>query len=444
MNAAGAGRAPVVLAGDRQLQGGAHVTGLFLVVWGGMFGGIPLAMLFLAEAPRGDGALMILLFPLLGFAAFFTGLYLVLKRKEVRLDAAGVNVEERSSFLGSSSVTPHPRNMFDRVNLHTATDTKGRTGYSIELRGAGSATVPLGGFWERNEALTAGMRAARGAGLAFEEKSEGGALLRLSVAELAEVPSAQSPADEAWWQRPSILALLAANLVPVWGVLHWGWHILSVMLLFWLENVIVGLFNIGKILLARGESGGRGLPLPFSMVGNLFVAAFFTLHYGMFCAGHGLFLVTMFGRDEPGIGRGFDMPDLPQVVLDVVLRHGLIWAVVALVASHGLSFYLHYLKPRAYEDADAGKIMFEPYKRVVILHVVIILGGFFAMGDANSILPLLLLIALKIAVDLGAHRREHAVPYEREMRDYMVEHGHRFVPEKIPSAAMEPGRRGPG
>lgn len=425
----------VVLANDRQLQRGSHIAGLFLVVWGGMFGGIPLAILMNAKS-RIDSALF-LLFPLLGFAAFFGGLYLVLRRKEVRLDASRACVEECTTFLGSASTKPYERKLFDRVQLSVETGNKGAKSYRIALRGAGAESVSLGDFPERGEALTAGMRAAREAGFAFEEQRGDGTTLALAPAQLLAVPAVQAPSGLPWWRQRSAVALVAANVVPVLGVLFWGWQVFSVMLLFWLENVVIGLFNVVKILLARpdAEQSDQSLPFPFSLLGNLFIAGFFTVHYGMFCAGHGLFIVTMFGKGRTAAGPGFDIPDLPAVIADVVLRNGLIWAAIALVVSHGVSFYANFLAPRAYQGAKAEELMFAPYKRIVILHVVIILGGFFAMSQAGSVVPLLLLIGLKVAVDLESHRREHAVPYEREMRDFMAEHGHQFVRANEPGAA---------
>lgn len=415
----------VVLAGNRQMQTGSQIGGLFLIVWGGMFAGIPLAIFFAPRGSRSDGGpAMLLVFMLVGVAAFCGGLYLVLVRREVLLDATRTRIVEVKSFLGSEQVTSHARQLFDHAYLGVEIGQKGAKSFPLELRGKGDANVSLGTFYERNEARSAGVRAARGAGLRFEERLESGGLLKLTPQQLEKVPMAKSPRDKPWWRTPSVLALVAANLVPVWGVLAGGWSILAVMLLFWLENVIIGLFTITKILLARGNAEGAGpaFALPLVLAGNLFIAAFFTVHYGMFCAGHGMFILSMFGDRALGSGRIPDVVELPRIVHDLLLRHGLLWAAIALVASHGISFVAHYLKPRAYEDAIAGKIMFDPYKRIVILHVVLIVGGFAATLVGTSVAPLLLLIALKIAVDLTAHRREHAVPYERELRDYLIVH----------------------
>ena len=410
----------VLLAGDRQMHSGKYLGALFLVAWGGLFGGIPLAMLFSSHGSLPAKALLIL-FPVIGFAAFLFGLAIALQREEVWFNESIDRIEVRKSFLGKVSLAPYARKLFDRVNLRAEVVKDDARRYKIALVGAGAA-VPLGEFSDHDEARTAGMRAARRARVAFEEKPEGEPLIRMEAEELARVPAAELPQETPWWRRPATLALVAANFVPVWGVLYAGWQILSVMLLFWIENVIVGAYTLLKMLLARGGAEG-GVSVALQMAGNLVTCAFFAFHYGMFCFVHGVFVVALFGGMK---GFRGDLSDLPGVVLDLAGRHWAILAIIALVVSHGISFYVHYLKPRVYQDAQASRIMGEPYKRVVILHVVILLGGFAAQATGSSLVPLLMLIVLKTGVDLVAHWREHAMPHEREMRDYMAEHGHRF------------------
>jgi hypothetical protein len=40
--------------------------------------------------------------------------------------------------------------------------------------------------------------------------------------------------------RTALLALLVANLLPLWGVLAGGWSVWTVLVLYWLESGIVG------------------------------------------------------------------------------------------------------------------------------------------------------------------------------------------------------------
>ncbi len=58
--------------------------------------------------------------------------------------------------------------------------------------------------------------------------------------------------------------------------------------------------------------------------------------------------------------------------------------------------------------------MQQPYKRIVVMHLVIIAGGF-AVIALGSPLPLLVLIVIgKIALDIHLHRREHRPQSEEQ------------------------------
>jgi hypothetical protein len=86
---------------------------------------------------------------------------------------------------------------------------------------------------------------------------------------------------------------------------------------------------------------------------------------------------------------------------------------VALVVSHGISFYSNFLGRKEYVGRKAQEQMAEPYKRIIVLHVTIIFGGWFIMLLRSPVPALVLLIALKTAVDLRAHRREHGKNIEQ-------------------------------
>ena len=71
---------------------------------------------------------------------------------------------------------------------------------------------------------------------------------RLLEAVVSRLP-AQGQAVEA--EKPvSAWILLAANLVPVAGVLLWDWSVFALIALFWMENVIVGVFFALRMLCA--------------------------------------------------------------------------------------------------------------------------------------------------------------------------------------------------
>ena len=51
----------------------------------------------------------------------------------------------------------------------------------------------------------------------------------------------------------SALALVVANVIPIVGVLFFGWSLMTILVLYWVENGIVGFWNVPKIAMARGS-----------------------------------------------------------------------------------------------------------------------------------------------------------------------------------------------
>lgn len=202
--------------------------------------------------------------------------------------------------------------------------------------------------------------------------------------------------DAAVWRRPSVVALLAANLVPLACVLVFDWPVYPLMLLFWAENVVIGGFNILKLLAGRADSTTTAL-------GKLFLIPFFTVHYGMFTLVHGIFVVALFGGTSTS-GAG---PD-PWVALRSVQEQQLALPVLALVASHGVSFVTNFLQGGERAVATLPRLMFQPYGRIVILHVTILGGGILMQAMKSPTAGLAFLILVKCFVDLIAHLRERA------------------------------------
>jgi len=192
------------------------------------------------------------------------------------------------------------------------------------------------------------------------------------------------------------VALILANLVPLYGVFAWGWAVFPILFLFWFENIVIGFFNAARMLTARPAE-------PVLWAGKLFLVAFFCVHYGMFTAVHGSFVLSLFG-DTSNAGA---LPDV-ALVTDVIAREQLLLPVLALVASHGYSFAVNFVLRGEYREASPKQLMARPYGRIVLLHVTILAGGALLTALDAPLAGLVLLIALKIAMDLQSHLRTHA------------------------------------
>src|SRR5213594_3799766 len=101
----------------------------------------------------------------------------------------------------------------------------------------------------------------------------------------------------------SVSALVIANAVPLAGVLFFGWQVFPLLLLYWLENVIVGGFNVLRMLVADPDD-------PVRWAAKIFLIPFFCVHFGMFCFVHGVFVFGFFGGKM--FANGFS--PIPQIL----------------------------------------------------------------------------------------------------------------------------------
>lgn len=218
----------------------------------------------------------------------------------------------------------------------------------------------------------------------------------------------------------SVVLLLAANALPLIGVLFWGWDAARIVFLYWFENVVVGAINVLRIAKARGPSTAvssasswldaeaRADVQRVQGASPVFLIPFFIAHYGLFTLVHGVFLFSFFADS------GLLPESTPQAGVEVsgllgqVFSGGGAWAALALIVSHVYSFGANYLAGGEYLRVSTAQAMMAPYGRVVVLHIAILFGGMAVQALGNPIPLLVLLVLGKTALDLGLHWRSHA------------------------------------
>lgn len=204
-------------------------------------------------------------------------------------------------------------------------------------------------------------------------------------------------------RRWSLTLLVLVNLLPLAGVLFLDWDVAALVVLYWSENLVLGFYTLLRMLLV-------------SPLGGLFTGAFFLLHYGGFCAAHGLFIGSFLLGDDFDPLSGASWPLflvfielLIEVVREVLEYAPPAWlaAFGALFFSHGVSFALNFLLGGEREQVNMAKLMAAPYARIVVLHVAIIAGGVGVIALGEPVALLLALVLLKLVMDVGLHLREH-------------------------------------
>ncbi|KAB1192500.1 hypothetical protein GJR96_03230 [Haloferax sp. MBLA0076] len=216
----------------------------------------------------------------------------------------------------------------------------------------------------------------------------------------------------------ALAALVAANAVPLVGVVWFDWSLKALLVAYWLESGVVGLLNVPKILAASG-SGDGGATITASINGqqvdlsppeeprdefhvyasNVPIAGFFAMHYGIFWVVHGVFVWTF---DAFAVGDVGGVPLLPVGI-----------AAGATLLSHGGSFVVNFVGREEYRTISPGKQMSEPYRRVIVLHLTIILGAFLVASSGAPAAALVVMVVVKTVLDVAAHLREHARATQR-------------------------------
>ena len=185
-------------------------------------------------------------------------------------------------------------------------------------------------------------------------------------------------------KKTALGGLLLANLVPIIGILFGGWDVFSLLFFYWLESVVIGLYNIAKMALIRTVQGGVAIETRHRLSGIIF----YIFHYSAFMAGHGVFIYALFAPQN--------------IEVDNIMV-----AALSLLASHGISFAVNFIGKKEYSRTTLSEQMIARYERVMVMHLSIILCGFLFELLPFSQLMLIPLVLLKIAIDAVYHYSEH-------------------------------------
>jgi hypothetical protein len=191
--------------------------------------------------------------------------------------------------------------------------------------------------------------------------------------------------------RASTLALLAANLMPLLGVLAFNWNVTPIMIFYWAENLVVGFYNVLKMRRAQASVAGANTTMngrPVQQSDRRAMIVFFIVHYGMFTLCHGIFVLVMFGAKFDGIFSELGL------------------ALLFLAVSHGISYRRNFIGRGEYQRVAFTTLFWQPYSRVIIMHLTILVGGTWALANGSPVYALLVLVALKTMIDLGLHLLE--------------------------------------
>jgi len=191
------------------------------------------------------------------------------------------------------------------------------------------------------------------------------------------------------------MALLLANVIPLIGVIFWNWSVFEIVLLYWSENLIIGAIHFVKMAIVQTPKEIDGETVFISdIAGKAFILPFFVVHYGIFCLVHGVFVFVLLGN-KAGYG--------PIDAFQLLTVGHLCIAFWGLVLSHIISFFANFIGKKFYKKGKKGASFEDPYGRIVVLHLAIVLGAFVTMTLNSPVFLLIILIIGKSVLDLKFH-----------------------------------------
>jgi hypothetical protein len=181
--------------------------------------------------------------------------------------------------------------------------------------------------------------------------------------------------------------LFAANLIPVIGAWFFGWDPKQIFMVYALETVIIGIFNLLKMAVVTTVRGSDTWYNEGSRVqkSGIFFMLFFLVHYGMFVA-----IQTGMFVQVSGIGKDFHIGFFdfflhwPQY-----LGKDAYYMLIGFFISYGFDFLWNFIRPKEYRTVSMTLLMFQPYMRIFIQQFTVILGSMFLVFGAGKIFILI-------------------------------------------------------
>jgi hypothetical protein len=219
-----------------------------------------------------------------------------------------------------------------------------------------------------------------------------------------------------------LIALVLANMVPIIGILFFDWDFLVVITIYWCENLIVGFFTICKFILAPRHQ--------VSIRNKLLGIPLFSFLLGWFNAGYGVAIIfffvifphatthetewlaplpegDFFRVSWPGPLSLFELGiDAGKLMFYFLPLRALI-AIGFLTISHGVVFVYDYLIRGDRNKVNLSYLITEPWSRVLILHLAIIIGGFLCILLKPNVVIIVCIVLIKCCVDSSLYLRQY-------------------------------------
>jgi hypothetical protein len=189
---------------------------------------------------------------------------------------------------------------------------------------------------------------------------------------------------------------IVANLLPVFGVGFLGWSPIEAFIVYALETLIVGVLTVLKMLTLTFSISGRSAAKQAELfpVHGLFLILFFIFHYGMFAG-----IQTSIFAGVSGIGPKGSSPLYFFLNWYHFVNSDIAFMLSAFVVSYVANNFIPFVISGEYRNGSIIKLMFQPYGRIVVQQLTVIVGSMF-LSFGLGLGFMIVFVAVKLYFDL--------------------------------------------
>lgn len=189
------------------------------------------------------------------------------------------------------------------------------------------------------------------------------------------------------------IALVLANIFPLFSVLFMGWDVFMLLLLYLAETAIIGIYGVLKLIIV-------------ARFWSIFIVPIFIFAYGMIMLVPFAIIGGLYDSQHRAAGHD------PAAMLPDLLK-----GVIAYAISHGISFIWNYLGKKEYQGMTIEKQMQDSFQRIILLFIATLAGIFlYIMKEIplqliGFVAIFCVLVAIAMGIDYLYRRLKGITPY---------------------------------
>jgi Family of unknown function (DUF6498) len=190
--------------------------------------------------------------------------------------------------------------------------------------------------------------------------------------------------------------LIVVNCIPLYGVWFNGWDAKQLFIVYCLETVIIGMANVLKMAAVTifvkkkdiWENNGST-----TMQSSWLFILFFIFHYGFFVFVQTQLFFSITGL-KPNDALIMNYANIPALLGD----NGKLMLLI-FITYYTVQNIFGFFASGNYKTTSMGKLLFEPYVRIFVQQLVVIVGSFFLLFGAGRLF-MLVFVVVKIFFEL--------------------------------------------